>query len=45
MQKGDVFKTWASIDKLNQKIGYKPKITLKEGIEKFIKWYKMYYRI
>jgi UDP-glucuronate 4-epimerase len=45
MQKGDVFKTWASIDKLNQKIGYNPKIILKDGIEKFIKWYKIYYKI
>jgi UDP-glucuronate 4-epimerase len=45
MQKGDVFKTWASIDKLNKKIGYKPKTTIEEGIEKFIKWYKIYYNI
>jgi UDP-glucuronate 4-epimerase len=45
MQPGDVFKTWASIDKLKQTISYNPKVTLKVGIKKFIKWYRVYYNL
>ena len=41
MQPGDVDKTYASIDKAKKLLGYEPKTTFKEGIEKFIKWYKL----
>ena len=43
MQLGDVFKTHASSYNLYQKIRYKPKMSLKLGIKKFVKWYKNYY--
>ena len=39
-QLGDVHKTHASINKLNKKIGYKPKTNIEEGIKNFINWYK-----
>ena len=42
MQKGDVFKTFADIERLNKEIGYKPKTSLKKGLTKFINWYKSY---
>ncbi len=43
MQKGDVYKTWASVDKLNKEIRYNPKVNIKTGVKKFINWYKIYY--
>lgn len=43
MQPGDVMVTYASTEKLEKDFGYKPTITIKEGIPKFIEWYKKYY--
>ena len=40
MQPGDVDRTYANISKANKLIGYEPQTSFKEGIEKFIKWYK-----
>ena len=45
MQPGDVYKTHGSIKRLSKKINYKPKIKISKGIERFIKWYKKYYKI
>ena len=45
MQPGDVVTTYASTEKLEKDFGYRPKITIKEGIPKFINWYKEYYKI
>lgn len=42
-QPGDVSRTFASIEKLN-KMGYKPKVSLNQGIEDFVNWYFDYYR-
>ena len=44
MQKGDVYKTCANIDDEEKIIGYKPKTSINMGLEKFIKWYKNYYK-
>tara|TARA_B100000886_G_scaffold96436_1_gene63969 strand:- start:2617 stop:3603 length:987 start_codon:yes stop_codon:yes gene_type:complete len=43
MQPGDVFKTCADIKKLNNLVGYEPKVDFKEGIKFFIDWFKSYY--
>lgn len=40
MQSGDVYQTNADTTKLEQNTGYKPKVTLHEGITRFINWYK-----
>lgn len=40
MQPGDVDKTYADISKAKKLIGYEPKITFEEGIQRFINWYK-----
>jgi len=45
MQAGDVPETYASIDELAKDIQYTPRISIEEGIEKFIQWYKAYYQI
>lgn len=44
MQMGDIFKTHADTKKLQNKINYKPKTNLKNGINNFIIWYKMYFK-
>jgi len=44
MQLGDVKDTYADVDKLIEDIGYKPQTTIEEGIERFVRWYKKYYK-
>lgn len=39
-QPGDVFTTYADIRKAKKMIKYNPKISLEEGIDKFVNWYK-----
>ena len=43
MQPGDVYATFASIDKLRSAVGYEPTTTIREGIPVFAKWYKEYH--
>ena len=45
LQTGDIVKTHSNINKLKKYTGYKPKTNIKIGIQKFIEWYKDYYRI
>ena len=40
MQPGDVEKTYADITKAKKLLGYDPKTSFKEGIQKFVEWYK-----
>lgn len=40
VQPGDVPTTWADIGKAKRNLSYQPQTGLKEGIEKFIKWYQ-----
>jgi UDP-glucuronate 4-epimerase len=44
MQAGDVPATYADVDDLIRDVGFKPSTSLKEGIKKFVEWYKGYYR-
>jgi len=41
---GDVLRTSADITLVNKELGYKPTTSLQEGINKFIAWYKEYYK-
>ncbi len=43
MEKGDVKVTYADTKSIEDWIGFKPKTNLKEGLKKFIKWYKSFY--
>ena len=45
MQPGDVPETYADISAIQDLTGYTPTTTIKEGIPKFIEWYKDYYKI
>ena len=43
MQKGDVYKTHASIRKIIKKFKYNPKFDIVSGISDFVDWYKKYF--
>lgn len=43
MQPGDVPRTWADVSEL-EKMGYKSSVNIKEGVQRFIDWYKAYYK-
>ena len=45
MQKGDVIATYADVDDLMKDVGFKPSTDIRDGVNKFVKWYKEYYRI
>jgi len=45
MQPGDVPTTSADIEKTTRMLGFKPTTNVREGIKKFIKWYREYYEI
>jgi UDP-glucuronate 4-epimerase len=42
MQPGDVIETYANIDKSIEKLNFKPKISIQDGIPQFINWYNNY---
>ncbi|ADG08615.1 protein CapI [Caulobacter segnis] len=42
MQPGDVTATYANIDKLHALCGYKPKVKLAEGLQRFVDWRRAY---
>ncbi|WP_162163934.1 GDP-mannose 4,6-dehydratase [Acholeplasma hippikon] len=44
LKPGDVHKTYASTEKLEKLIGFKPKTPIQEGLVKFTDWYVKYYR-
>ncbi|MBA1234360.1 NAD-dependent epimerase [Pseudomonas stutzeri] len=45
MQPGDVERTYADTDRLEAAVGYKPKMDIETGMEKFVEWYKTYYSL
>ena len=45
MQQGDVQQTYADTTRLEREIGYKPRVTLPEGMARFIGWFKEYNRL
>lgn len=45
IQPGDMPMTCASVDLLHKAVGFEPKTTIEEGLQKFADWYVKYYRI
>ncbi len=45
MQAGDVYQTYADIDSLINDFNFKPDTTIKDGLQKFVEWYKSYYKV
>lgn len=39
LQQGDVPLTWADISKAERMLGYRPQVTMEEGLKKFVAWY------
>ena len=44
MQPGDVERTWADVESLKRDFGYQPETDISYGVEKFVNWYKSYYK-
>jgi UDP-glucuronate 4-epimerase len=44
LQAGDVPDTYADVSDLSQQFGYKPSTPVTHGIEKFVAWYREYFR-
>ena len=44
LQAGDVPETCADVDDLVQAVGFRPSTPLREGIARFVEWYRAYYR-
>ena len=45
MQPGDVLRTYADVSDLERDIGFRPSTSIEEGINKFVEWYKEYYKV
>jgi UDP-glucuronate 4-epimerase len=43
LQPGDVLETYAEIDDLVEQFGYKPSMSVKQGVENFAMWFREYY--
>lgn len=43
LQPGDVVDTYADVEALVEDVGYRPSVPVKEGIDRFIRWFKEYY--
>ena len=44
MQPGDVPATWADAGLLERLTGYRPETDMREGVKRFVDWYRDYYR-
>jgi UDP-glucuronate 4-epimerase len=45
MQAGDVYQTYADVDELQKDFNFKPSTKLEDGLNKFVEWYKDYYKL
>lgn len=45
LQPGDVPDTYADVDDLVKEFSYKPSMTVKQGVNNFIEWYKKYHKL
>ncbi len=45
LQAGDVPATWANVDDLWENLNFKPETTVEQGIERFVSWYREYYKV
>lgn len=44
MQPGDVLRTYADVSDLERDINFKPSTSIEDGLQKFVDWYKEYYK-
>lgn len=45
IQPGDVAATYADVESLERATGFKPRTSIREGIQRFVEWYKDFYSL
>jgi UDP-glucuronate 4-epimerase len=45
MQPGDVYRTYADVEKLDAAVGFKPATGIEEGLKRFVEWYLSYHKV
>jgi UDP-glucuronate 4-epimerase len=45
MQPGDIKATYADVSALSDAVGYRPKVGLEEGMQRFVDWYRDFYSV
>jgi UDP-glucuronate 4-epimerase len=45
IQPGDVPETFANVDDLSRDVGFKPATPIEEGVQRFVEWYRRYYKV
>ena len=45
MQPGDVVATYADVDDLAREVGFAPRTPIETGVERFVRWYRDYYKV
>jgi UDP-glucuronate 4-epimerase len=45
MQPGDMPDTYADVSDLEQQFGYRPDTPVREGVRRFVEWYRVYYGV
>jgi UDP-glucuronate 4-epimerase len=45
LQPGDVIATAADIDDLQRDVGFRPATPVEDGVQRFVEWYRAYYRV
>lgn len=45
MQPGDVYQTYADVDDLFNATGYKPAMSVRQGVDNFVNWYRDFYQV
>ena len=43
MQAGDVEQTWCDVTALEAAVGYRPAVSIEEGVSSFVDWYRAFY--
>jgi UDP-glucuronate 4-epimerase len=44
-QPGDMFETCADLTRIQTEIGFTPKVTLEDGLRRFVEWFRGYYKM
>lgn len=45
LQAGDVLSTWADTADLERDTGFRPRVTIGDGVAHFVAWYKQFYKV
>ena len=45
MQPGDVYQTYAEVEDLFEVTGHRPEVSVEQGVDNFVKWYREFYNV